>query len=147
MGPFTAKRESYEGRELPDIFAQARHSLPCPFQWLGREDSNPYKQIQSLPSCHWTTPQNSIISTSYGTYHYTINRQIRSIKAVLQDPPSTSLERIRTASSPTLLRVEERLHLIHEFIDVLELPVDRGKPHICHFVEVLQRRHDFFPYP
>ena len=25
--------------------------------WLGREDSNPYKQIQSLPSCHWTTPQ------------------------------------------------------------------------------------------
>jgi hypothetical protein len=24
--------------------------------WLGREDSNPYKQIQSLPSCRWTTP-------------------------------------------------------------------------------------------
>jgi hypothetical protein len=33
--------------------------------WLGREDSNPCKQIQSLPSCLWTTPQkikNYIIS-------------------------------------------------------------------------------------
>ena len=26
-------------------------------KWLGREDSNPYKQIQNLPSCPWTTPQ------------------------------------------------------------------------------------------
>jgi hypothetical protein len=52
--------------------------------WLGREDSNPYKQIQSLPSCHWTTPQYSIISTTYETIQYTINRQKRSIKATAE---------------------------------------------------------------
>src|SRR4030042_6309762 len=30
------------------------------YNWLGREDSNPCKQIQSLPSCRWTPPQKSI---------------------------------------------------------------------------------------
>jgi hypothetical protein len=52
-----------------------------------------------------------------------------------------------SASSPPTLRVEERLDLIHEFVDVLELAVNRGEPHIGHFVEVLQCRHDLFTYP
>jgi hypothetical protein len=52
-----------------------------------------------------------------------------------------------SASSPPILRVEERPDLIHEFVDVLELAVNRGKPHIGHFVEVLQCRHDLFTYP
>jgi hypothetical protein len=164
MGPFTANRKSKNGQEFPTFGPAPRHSSPYPFQWLGREDSNPYKQIQSLPSCHWTTPQNSMISASYETFHYTIKRQKRSIKRVRQ-PPSTlrgdAFERFRravlphllvkrpgaSASSPPILRIEERLHFIHEFVDVLELAVDRGKPHVCHLVEVFQRRHDFFTYP
>jgi hypothetical protein len=31
------------------------------FGWLGREDSNPYKQIQNLPSYPWTTPHPELI--------------------------------------------------------------------------------------
>jgi hypothetical protein len=28
------------------------------FTWLGEEDSNPRKQVQSLSSYHWTIPQS-----------------------------------------------------------------------------------------
>ena len=37
------------------------HSGPvaCEIQWLGGKDSNLDKQIQSLPSYHWTTPQEN----------------------------------------------------------------------------------------
>ncbi|MBM2837054.1 MAG: hypothetical protein HW409_1243, partial [candidate division NC10 bacterium] len=37
------------------------HSGPvaCENQWLGGKDSNLDKQIQSLPSYHWTTPQEN----------------------------------------------------------------------------------------
>ena len=33
---------------------------------------------------------------------------------------------------------EKGLYLVHEFIDVLELPVDRSEPDVSDFVEFLQ---------
>ena len=43
------------------------------FFWLGEEDSNPRKQVQSLSSYHWTIPQ-SLTSLS------TISKSLTGVK-------------------------------------------------------------------
>jgi hypothetical protein len=41
--------------------------------WLGEEDSNPRKQVQSLSSYHWTIPQ-------FGYGDSTISKTLASVK-------------------------------------------------------------------
>ena len=47
--------------------------------WLGREDSNPCKQIQSLPSCLWTTPQQAKERKNQKVLYHITNRRNPSI--------------------------------------------------------------------
>ena len=49
----------------------------------------------------------------------------------------------RGGASPwSLDRAEQAFHLFHELVDVLELPVHRGEPHVRDLVQIVEAAHD-----
>src|SRR5574337_1073327 len=67
-------------------------------KWLGEEDSNPRKQVQSLSSYHWTIPQ-SMTELALYTNHGGVSRpKIVNFRAFSDNCENIRLTRLDSAS-------------------------------------------------